>query len=254
MLRSLTVLDSSAAVITRSADFSSHNACPVVHAPKLGRTLGKPGLGVVALATAKPRLGEASTDGDLGQALIERRPEALPAAWRRYHLMVRRILQRALGSEGDIEDLVQDVFLGLFKRAHTLRDAEAVRPFVIGIALHTLYRERRRRMRRQRLALKCGSQSPDTASVGNGPAASYAAIKLNHLLQQLTEQERTSFVLRFAHGMTLPEVAQALQVSEPTAKRRLSRARECLAVQVSNNSLLLSYLRGDNIGLNAGLE
>ena len=101
-------------------------------------------------------------------------------------------------------------------------------------------------MRRQRLALRFGLQTEDTPTVGSGPAANYAIIKLNGLLQRLTEQERTSFVLRFGHGMTVPEVADALHVSEPTAKRRLSRARECLGAWVAHDPFLLSYLRGES--------
>ena len=40
---------------------------------------------------------ESAAEKQLGQALIECRPEALPAAWRRYHPMVRSMLRRALG-------------------------------------------------------------------------------------------------------------------------------------------------------------
>jgi len=197
----------------------------------------------VAWVNPPQPISEAATDRELGQALIERHPAALPAAWRRYSPMVVRLLRRGLGPESDIDDLVQEVFLGLFKRAHKLREAEAVRPFIIGIARHMLYRERRRRMRRQRLVATCGRQMADGPSVDADPAAYYAALKLNELLQRLTIQERSSFVLRFGYGMTVPEVAEALSLSEPTAKRRLSRARECLGAWAAGNPLLLSYLR-----------
>ncbi len=192
---------------------------------------------------------EATSDEQLGQALIEQHPDALPAAWRRYYPMISKMLRRALGGGRDTEDVVQDVFLCLFRRAPALRDAAAVRPFIIGIVRHTLHRERRRRLRRQQLALEYGPLAMDDASVGGGAAVGYAAIKLNDLLRRLTEQERTSFVLRFGHGMTVPEVAQTLRVSEPTAKRRLSRARECLAAWAGNDPFLVGYLRGTNAGL-----
>jgi RNA polymerase sigma-70 factor (ECF subfamily) len=196
----------------------------------------------------------ASTMADLGQALIECQPDAVPVAWRRYQPLVRNMLRRALGTEGDVEDAVQDVFLCLLRRAHALRDKEAVRPFVIGITRHTLLRELRRRQRRQQLATEYGPASGDPSDVGGDASASYAAIKLNRMLQRLTEQERTSFVLRFGHGMTVPEVAQALRVSEPTAKRRLSRARASLSAWASNDAFLLGYIRGKKIGPLAALD
>lgn len=241
------MLDSSAAVTTNRADFGPRNLRSVPHAAQPETLLPAPPL-VAPFATPRPApIAETATDRELGQALIERHPAALPAAWRRYAPMVARLLKRALGSESDVDDLVQDVFLGLFKRAGQLRDAEAVRPFILGIARNTLCRERRRRMRRQRLAVKCGREAIDEASVDTGPAARYAELKLGELLQRLPAQERSSFVLRFGYGMTVPEVAEALRVSEPTAKRRLSRARECLGAWAAGNPVLLSYLRRESV-------
>lgn len=227
------MLDSSTALATSNADFS-----PLA-----------PGAATVAPGAATVAPGAATaTDRDLGQALIDSHPDALPAAWRRYHPMIRRMLRRALGADSDIEDAVQDVFLGLFQRAHALRNAEAVRPFVIGIARHTLHRERRRKRLRHQLALEYVPQAAQVPSVGSGAAARYALIKLNGLLQRLTEQERAAFVLREGHGMTVPEVAEALRVSEPTAKRRLSRARECLGNWAANDPFLLGYVQGKKVG------
>jgi RNA polymerase sigma factor (sigma-70 family) len=246
MLRSLTVFESSAAVTPISTDFSAHG----VPFSKSGR---RPVEGVAGLAKAAPPISDATTDEELGQALIEQHPDALPVAWRRYYPMISKMLRRALGAGRDTEDVVQDVFLCLFRRAPALRDASAVRPFIIGIVRHTLHRERRRRLRRRQLASEYGPLLADR-SVGGGAAAGYAVIKLSDLLLRLTEQERTSFVLRFGHGMTVPEVAEELRVSEPTAKRRLSRARECLGAWAADDPFLLGYLRGKNAGLNSAVD
>lgn len=236
------MLDSSAAAITKDADFEPSRPRLAMCAPRSDwQAVGpEPKKGLSG------RLDEAATDQELGQALIERHPAALPLAWRRYYSMVFRMLKRGLGPDSDVEDLAQDVFLGLFKRAHKLRDAEAVRPFILGIARHTLCRERRRKLRRHRLALKFGHQSLEHLTVEGDPAGRYAVVKLSDLLQRLTSQERSSFVLRFGYGLTVAEVAEALRVSEPTAKRRLSRARACLGAWAANNPLLLSYLRRQN--------
>jgi RNA polymerase sigma-70 factor, ECF subfamily len=193
----------------------------------------------------------AALDKELGRALVEGHPDALTRAFRRYHSMVHSILRRGLGPQADVEDVVQDVFLALFRSARGLRDANAVRPFVVGIALHMLRQEQRRRKRRSRT-----SELRFTAltAVGDGPATSYAVIKLKRLLHRLSEQERASLLLRFGHGMTVTEVAEALQVSEPTAKRRLSRARESLGAWAARDEFLFSYLRGAKVSLTAGMD
>jgi RNA polymerase sigma factor (sigma-70 family) len=247
------VLESSATVATTSAVLARQRARPAVHSGPVRRKpttyeRRAPGSGVAAPLSAF------ASHEELGRALIERRPDALPAAWRRYYPMVHRILRRALSTDGDVEDVAQDVFLCLLRRAHALRDSAAVCAFIVGITRHTLHREIKRRKRRRELAVESGLQARDATGVGAGPAESYASIRLNRLLQRLTEQERSSFVLRFGLGMTVPEVADALRVSEPTAKRRLSQARACLSVWAANDPFLSSYLRGGETGLGAAMD
>jgi RNA polymerase sigma-70 factor, ECF subfamily len=246
------VLESSAPAVTATSEvFTQRQARPTLYSISLTAERAR---GLAQPSKTTDQIGTTVSDPDLGQALIDGRPDALPVAWRRYYPMVHGMLRRALGADGDIDDVVQDVFLCLLRRGHALRDKDAVRPFVLGIARRTLSREIRRRRRRQQLALACSFCSAHSPSVGGGPGAGYAAIKLNELLQRLTEQERTSFVLRFCHGMTVPEVAEALRVSEPTAKRRLAGARARLCAWAANERLLLDYIRGKNVGLTAGME
>jgi RNA polymerase sigma-70 factor (ECF subfamily) len=247
------LLESSAAVAIPSPSLASGSAHGAFYLGRAPRQLVERRASGRTPAPAREPISALATDQQLGQALIERHPDAMSAAWQRYSPMVHRMLRRALGA-GDLEDLVQDVFLCLFRRAHALREAVAIRPFVIGITRHTAYRERRRRIRRARVAAEYGPLASHGHGVGTGPASNYASIKLATLLQRLTEQERKSFVLRFGHGMTVPEVAAALRVSEPTAKRRLTRARDCLGSWVANDPFLLSYLQGKNTALLSGMD
>jgi RNA polymerase sigma factor (sigma-70 family) len=252
-LRRLALLESSAAVTRKTSEvFVQRPARPALYSIDSIAVAFEPAerpRGVPQPSKTTDNTGTATSERDLGQALIEGRPYALPAAWRRYYPMVHAMLRRALGADADIEDVVQDVFLCLLRRAHALRDKDAIRPFVIGITRRTLSRELRRRRRRQQLSMAYSFYSAQSASIGSGPGAGYAAIKLHQLLQRLTEQERISFVLRFAHGMTLPEVAGVLRVSEPTAKRRLAAARARLCAWAATDRLLLEHLRGKDVGL-----
>ena len=60
-----------------------------------------------------------------------------------------RLIRRSLGPQHEVEDIVQDVFLCLFGRLHTLRDPVALRAFVIAITVRTArYEIRRARVRR----------------------------------------------------------------------------------------------------------
>lgn len=186
------------------------------------------------------------TDADLARALKEQHPEAPSAAVERFSPVVRGVLRRALGAHDDLEDAQQEVFSSLFRGIASLRDPLSLRPYVIGIALHTASCERRRRRRRASLttaAERCAVRSvPDTAG------ARYAFVRLEGLVRRLGKRERATFVLRFIEGKTVAEVAESLQVSESTARRALSRAQERVSGWAARDPFLLDYLQGVDPG------
>ena len=61
------------------------------------------------------------------------------------------------------------------------------------------------------------------------------------LLERLPAMERAAFGMRFIEGMKLEEVAEALDVSLATAKRRLQSARERFAKLAAGDALLRDW-------------
>src|SRR5438132_14199568 len=70
-------------------------------------------------------------DATLASALMANAVRAPRVAWTRFAPMVHRMLKRAFGPGHDIEDMVQDVFLCLFKKVEGLREPKALKSFVI---------------------------------------------------------------------------------------------------------------------------
>ena len=75
------------------------------------------------------------------------------------------------------------------------------------------------------------------------PKAKAALIQLSRILDELSADERAAFVLSNLEGLALLEIAQALGVSESTAKRRVRRANEHVLKRVSRNALLADYVQ-----------
>lgn len=186
------------------------------------------------------------SDAELVAALNEGRPEAFRTAWQRFSPLVGGVLRRTLGSD-ELEDVKQEVFSCLFRRVATLRDPLALRPFVLAITLNTVKHERRRRRRRAHVALM-----PDWAELQvpgrDQPASHLACMRLAGLVRRLIERERTAFVFRFIQGMTVPQVALALNVSEPTARRYFSRAWARIQKWAARDPFLNDYLQGKRLG------
>ncbi len=178
-------------------------------------------------------------DAFIARILIEGDERGPRIAWQRFAPMVHRMLKRAFGPEHEIDDLVQEVFLTLFKRVHTLREPQALRAFLISITAHTIRYELRRKAALRWLRFG----EPVDAQARDADLDSREAIaRLYRILDRLGSDDRTAFVLRFMEGLELIEVSHALGVSLATAKRRLARAWRRVAVGAQRDGALAEYL------------
>src|SRR5580700_3636953 len=183
-------------------------------------------------------------DGALARLAAEKDPRAAAALWDRYATLVRGILRRTLGPSADVEDLVQDAFIGLFRTLPGLRDPDALRSFVVGTALRVARSELRRRRVRRWLSLTPTGLLPDSAQPGaTDPEARRAVKRLYEVLDQVDDRGRMAFVLRHLEGYELTEVAEALGCSLATTKRLLAKAQDRVNAMVARDPLLAPYAR-----------
>ena len=184
-------------------------------------------------------------DEELARALIANQPQAATVVWERFTPLVRRILRRALGPAQNAEDLVQEVFLRLFLKAHELREPKVLRAFIISITTLTVRSELRRRRARSWLGLSPDATVLDLRVVHPDPAGRQALGRFYQLLDRFNTRDRMAFVLRFIEGMSLIEVSEALGVSISTTKRSLLRVRRRLFEHVQRDPLLSDYISAD---------
>lgn len=187
-----------------------------------------------------------ASDGDLGRALLAHHPDASREVWQRYAPMVYNFFSRALGSDNEVEDMTQDVFLRLFQGQSALRDPESLRSYVFSIAVRMLkWQLRRRKVRRIVGFWKTGDmpESAPQAAVDDGSEARRVLSGFYKVLDQLSLEHRSAFVLRHLQGMSLEETAQAMGVSLATAKRKIKRATQEVDVLVAENENLAAYVQ-----------
>jgi RNA polymerase sigma-70 factor (ECF subfamily) len=196
---------------------------------------------VAAPSAAAAPLSEAD-DATLAGALIEKNAAAPKVAWTRFAPLVRRILRRSLGPQHDVEDIVQDVFLCLFERVHTLRDPVALKAFVIAITVRTARYEIRRARVRRWVGLSRTSELPDLRVVNADTSSQHALLHFYRALERINERDRTAFILRFVEEMEAAEVAAALDVSVPTARRCFTRAWQRMVFYAQRDPFLVDYL------------
>jgi RNA polymerase sigma-70 factor (ECF subfamily) len=176
-------------------------------------------------------------DGDLRAATL---------VWNRYSPAVRGVLFRALGPGHDIEDLLQDVFIGFFRNIGSLRDPSALRPFLVGIAIRTARTSLRKKRVRRWLHLSDDGELPEVPATQADVGTREALRRLYIILDELPDRERLAFVLRHTEGHELTEAAATLGVSLATVKRMLARAEAHVEARAGADDLLSDWMEGDD--------
>ncbi len=164
---------------------------------------------------------EESEDITLARAVIAGQRGAADTVWQRFRPAVQLTLKRLLGPGEDIADLTQDVFARFFGKVRELRNLDAMRPFLIGIAFRRAREEIRRRHVRRSLRPMIEDHFREDGRVWD-PERRQTATRLVQLLEQLGPDGQI-YALRVIEGRELAEVATTMSLSISTVRRRLNR-------------------------------
>jgi RNA polymerase sigma-70 factor (ECF subfamily) len=182
-------------------------------------------------------------DDALIDALKARHPGAVAVFYDRHAPHVHRVLRASLGSDSEIPDLLQEVFIRALDRIGELQDRERVRGWLTTVAVFVARAHIRRRVRRRWLRIF----SPERTNLNHvEPPSSESRFALDEIysvLDELPPNDRMAFVLRFIDGMTLSDAADACQVSLATFKRRLARAERQFLQAAKGRPRLAPWLK-----------
>jgi RNA polymerase sigma factor (sigma-70 family) len=188
--------------------------------------------------------GASPTDAELVWAAAAGDRRAFAQIYQRYAHRLHDFCAGMLGDPDGAADCVQDVFCTAATTLAQLRDPDKLRPWLYAIAR----REVLRRVRQRRREQPC-DELPETASGEPGPDALAARRELADLIAQaaggLSDRDRVVLELTYSHGLSGPELADALGVSQSNARNLVWRLRDTVerslgallvARQVRNNS------------------
>jgi RNA polymerase sigma-70 factor (ECF subfamily) len=151
---------------------------------------------------------------------------------------IYRLVDGLLGNPADTEEVVQEVFLSLFRNLHQFAFESSPRTWVTRIAIHAALMRLRSQRRKPLLALddyRSGSASPDEAALwqpspwhdlpDRAVLSRELTAAIHRAMHRLPEKYRLVLQLRDVEDLTAEEVAQTLGLTVPTVKSRLHRAR-----------------------------
>ena len=180
-------------------------------------------------------MADSPDDYDLMRRIELRDPDALGLFYDRYAGLVFALALRVLRDRGESEELVEDVFIELWRRSERY-DAARGAPMTY---LATLARSRAIDRRRSLVSRKRGTESAVAAdSPGDVPDPSAAAVlaenakRVQAALAQLEFDYRQAVEMAFFDGLTHTQIAEKLNKPLGTVKtyirQGLIRLRDCL--------------------------
>jgi RNA polymerase sigma-70 factor, ECF subfamily len=136
-------------------------------------------------------------------------------------------LQRLGAGTGEIDDLLQEVFLVLYRHWPKLDLTRPLRPWLFGVTFRVLRAHRRRRARE----VLCGEfeLEDDAASPETSLQDREALVKLSAALDRVPLARRSVVVLHDLEGVDVAEIAGRLSMSKIGVYTRLYKGRRELA-------------------------
>jgi RNA polymerase sigma-70 factor (ECF subfamily) len=162
--------------------------------------------------------GEAGDEEGLVAAAREGDRDAFGTLYQRYGRMVHGVLLARV-PRGQVEDLVQDVFLLALRRLDTLRDPERFGGWLAMIARNRATDFHRR----SRDTVELSDEMPGPEQGGDAEAMAVLGV-----LRGLPEAYRETLVLRLVEGMTGPEIAARTGMTEGSVRVNLHRGMKLL--------------------------
>jgi RNA polymerase sigma-70 factor (ECF subfamily) len=157
---------------------------------------------------------------------------------RAYSTSIFHVAYRMLGDSAEASDIVQEIFLKVFRNIGGFKGEAALKTWIFRIAFSEILNRLRWWKRRHRFATVSLDDQPNGSGTNDGrmvlgsspnPEQALQSKEEERAIQQalgkLSREHRSIIVLRDIEGFSYNEIADVLGVSIGTVKSRLARAR-----------------------------
>ena len=159
--------------------------------------------------------GSEASDADLVREMCAERADALERLFHRYVRLVTGIAHRILNDRAEAEDVTQEVFLEIYRKAHLYTPSRG--SFKVWLLQYVYHRTLRRKAVLRRRAAYCGDpidtiDEPATRRQ-TGLTPEECRWVLDTLIARLPSRQRTTLELTCFEDLPLRDVAERLGVS-----------------------------------------
>ena len=212
-------MDSGTAAIEQEAAFAFEDAAelPLLNAPPA----------LVDLSKSSSPIDPSSSDFDLCQLSADGNLAAFEIIYQRYHRRTFSLTMRMTNNTSEAEDLTQEVFIQLFRKAGSFRGDSAFSTWLHRLTVNQVLMHFRRRSVKNEKVSDDGEMPEQTvhgtANPNKMPVVDRIALK--KAIAELPNGYRKVFILHDVEGYEHEEVARMMGISVGTSKSQLHKAR-----------------------------
>jgi RNA polymerase sigma-70 factor (ECF subfamily) len=194
--------------------------------------LARPGVSEVPQLNARAELLERAKQGDAS---------AFRELYAQHHRQVAGQLA-FLVPKSDLEDVMQDVFVEVFRSIKRFEGRSAFTTWLYRLTVHVAMKARRKHTRSRTDIVEDLPEIPDPSA---GPAevalSAERQDRVEVLLQQLSPKKRAVLVMHDLRGMEAAKIAEVLDTNILTVRTRLFYARRELEALAANDPALQEF-------------
>jgi RNA polymerase sigma-70 factor, ECF subfamily len=193
---------------------------------------------------------KAATDADLLAAAARQDQKAFAELVARYHAQVYRVAWRLNGGHVDVDDIAQETFLKLWKNPTQLREAGALKGWLMRVASNMVMdRYRRKKTLDLDHAKDVADQSTSAADMLD---QAHATKFIDAAIATLPDRQKLAITLVHFEHMTNIAAAETMEISVDAIESLLARARRGLKERLNTEGRqFLANLAEQEIGYGA---
>lgn len=194
------------------------------------------GLSTRVSETLRREADQPSPENLLLARVAKRDREALSEVYVRFQRPLFRYLFHLLGRKELAEDVLQEVMVIVWQKAHTFQMTGQAARWIFGIAHHQAFKMLRRDTNTTHLELEVALSLPDDALDPEADILRQATRdEIAKALACLTPEHREALELAFFQDFSSKEIAEIVNIPLGTVKSRLSYARRALKAALVRN-------------------
>jgi RNA polymerase sigma-70 factor (ECF subfamily) len=168
--------------------------------------------------------------------------DAVRVLFTRHNVRVFRFLLRIVGDEGMAEDLVNEVFLEVWRKASRFEARSQVSTWMLAIARYKALASLRRHSCDELDDETCARLEDPTDDPEVKVQKTERSMLLQECLKQLSVAHREVVDLVYYHDQSIDQVSHIIGVPESTVKTRMFYARKCIGKLITERGIERNWL------------